>query len=776
MASVLDKIKFLVPTFAVLACYVFAGNGNVNYYGQLGVHKTQSAQTLGHGVFGLGFFLEGAGLNNMVGEISPYQSEGVYIEPTTFIGINGYPFLSLGLSDIFDFSFSIPLHGEALIVKADDIVYMDSDNLSTFGWGNLQISAKLRAPFNDDFPFDIALLLAGFIGTGRTDDHGLWVHDPAFLNINESNIDDRAPSTYTNGNAMFKIGAALTFDFNRMKVKLPFLLHLNGAYRMTLGQSAQDYPNVPNFSAALELTPSQYISIFTEYYQDFPLEFPKVKNGKEDYAATSTFTVGTSFHLSKNVDLQLGYQVRTGGDEQIDNLSFPRESRLYNNNTTVSKRSFNYSSTLIPKHVGFFGLTIRIFPAKEVVEEEEYRNPDTDEDGICDPWVAEAGRQREFSRECKGIDLCPYEAGPKENKGCPVVEEATTAPTILFTASPDVIQKGQSVTLSWQVNNAKEVSIEGIGTVQASGSRKVKPDESTSYTLTATGEGGTQTSTVEVEITNSPLPAIFFTASPETVQKGGTVTLTWQVTNATDISIEGIGAVKASGNRKVKVTENTSFTITAVGEGGTQTSTAEVEVAAGPLPIILFSINPASIQAGQSATLSWQVTNATEVSIEGIGKVQVKGTRQVKPTEHTVYTLTAVGEGGTQTEMAEVDVTAAPVIEARVNLQGVTFGSGNATLTSNAKKVLDGVAEQLLANPQVKIEIQGHTDNVGNPKSNQELSERRAKSVVGYLATKGVKMSRMSAVGYGQDVPIADNNTNDGREQNRRIEMIRVDN
>jgi len=115
------------------------------------------------------------------------------------------------------------------------------------------------------------------------------------------------------------------------------------------------------------------------------------------------------------------------------------------------------------------------------------------------------------------------------------------------------------------------------------------------------------------------------------------------------------------------------------------------------------------------------------------------------------------------------------VIENRVNLQGVSFGSGNATLTVNAKKILDGVAEQLLSNPKVKIEIQSHTDNQGKPATNRDLSERRAKAVVAYLATKGVKMSRMRAVGYGQDVPIADNNTAKGREQNRRIEMIRID-
>ncbi|MDR1811981.1 MAG: OmpA family protein, partial [Candidatus Fibromonas sp.] len=69
----------------------------------------------------------------------------------------------------------------------------------------------------------------------------------------------------------------------------------------------------------------------------------------------------------------------------------------------------------------------------------------------------------------------------------------------------------------------------------------------------------------------------------------------------------------------------------------------------------------------------------------------------------------------------------------------------------------------------------GHTDNLGKAVTNQKLSENRAKAVVSYLATKGVKMNRMKAVGYGPSLPIADNATEEGRELNRRIEMIRID-
>jgi outer membrane protein OmpA-like peptidoglycan-associated protein len=752
------KIKLVVSFLAVIAISAFAGDGNMNYYGQLGVHKTQSAQTLGHGVFGLGLFFEGASLGALVENSEIYDIYGnnppERHEIISFIGMNGYPFLSLGLSDYFDFSISLPLYGE--ILKRDDV------GLSEFGQGDLQISTKIRVPFNEDFPLDIALLSSFFVNTGRIgEENGRWVHDPAFLNKNGNPIGEA--SNYTNGNLMLKIGGAMTLDFNRMKAKFPLLIHLNGAHRMSLGTDGSDYPGVTNFSFAFELTPVQYISVFSEYYRDFPAAFPKLSDG-EDYAPTSTVTGGLSFHLGKKVDLQLGAQILTHDeDKYIDSLISPASP-------ASPKRTWN--AALIPKWVVFGGLTFKIFT---VEPEEEYRNPDTDEDGVCDPWVSETGRQREFARECKGIDLCPYEEGDLKNKGCP--EESEDAPTIIFDVNPDAISSGQSATLSWIVTNATEVSIEGLGNVPLKGTRRVKPSETTTYTITAKGGGGTKTEALEIIVDSAPGPAIIFNASPESVQKGQLVTLTWVVTEATEVSIEGIGKVPVKGMKKVKVSDAgiTTFSLTATGPGGTKTEALEIEVLAGPIPTILFNASSGSIKAGETVTLNWQVSNAAEVVLEGVGKVPAKGTKKVKPVENTLYTITATGEGGTETATVEIEVGEPPPIEARVNLQGVTFGSGNATLTPNAKKVLDGIAEQLLASPSVKIEIQGHTDNVGNPKSNLELSERRAKAVVGYLAIKGVKMSRMSAVGFGQDAPIADNKTKEGKELNRRIEMIRVD-
>jgi outer membrane protein OmpA-like peptidoglycan-associated protein len=110
-----------------------------------------------------------------------------------------------------------------------------------------------------------------------------------------------------------------------------------------------------------------------------------------------------------------------------------------------------------------------------------------------------------------------------------------------------------------------------------------------------------------------------------------------------------------------------------------------------------------------------------------------------------------------------------------VVLQGVTFVVNQAVLTRNAKKVLDLVAQSLNTNPEVTFEVQGHASSDGNDAANMRLSERRAASVRVYLISKGVAAGRMTSKGYGETMPIADNATREGREQNRRVELVRTD-
>jgi len=348
-------------------------------------------------------------------------------------------------------------------------------------------------------------------------------------------------------------------------------------------------------------------------------------------------------------------------------------------------------------------------------------------------------------------------------------------PHLVFSAGPDSISMGQSTILNWITHNADEVSIGGIGPVSDKGSIKVEPSETAKYIITAKGKGGEKTDSVIVAVKSAPVPSVVFTVSPKTIHMGQVATLNWMVSDADEVSIKDMGPVPDKGSKEIKPSQTTKYILAAKGKGGTRTDSVEIVVEAPKGPTIIFNAVPESIQKGQTATLSWITTDAEDVSIEGIGSIPDKGTRTVKPSQTTKYTLAAKGKGIHKTQMVEIIVEEPPPIEEKVNLKGVNFFPGKAVLSLDAKRVLDGVAEQLLAYPNVKIEIQGHSDNLGKVATNQKLSEDRAKAVVSYLATKGVKMNRMKAVGYGPSQPIADNATEEGRELNRRIEMIRID-
>lgn len=107
-------------------------------------------------------------------------------------------------------------------------------------------------------------------------------------------------------------------------------------------------------------------------------------------------------------------------------------------------------------------------------------------------------------------------------------------------------------------------------------------------------------------------------------------------------------------------------------------------------------------------------------------------------------------------------------------LEGVNFQTGKSALLPESQEVLDRVAESLLNNPDVNVEVGGHTDNTGSRAGNTRLSQARANAVREYLIGKGIDAGRLSAKGYGPDKPVADNTTVEGRAANRRVELTRT--
>lgn len=144
------------------------------------------------------------------------------------------------------------------------------------------------------------------------------------------------------------------------------------------------------------------------------------------------------------------------------------------------------------------------------------------------------------------------------------------------------------------------------------------------------------------------------------------------------------------------------------------------------------------------------------------------------------YTMAAIADGyinWSQPVVIEQDKTLVQNVEmlkkgGKINLVGIYFDSGKATIRPESYPILDNAVKMLKQNPKVKIEIQGHTDSVGSATSNLNLSQSRAESVRNYLIMNGIESWRIIAKGYGESMPIATNTTRDGRSQNRRIEFL----
>jgi hypothetical protein len=274
---------------------------------------------------------------------------------------------------------------------------------------------------------------------------------------------------------------------------------------------------------------------------------------------------------------------------------------------------------------------------------------------------------------------------------------------LTFAAEPNSILPGERTRLRWVVEGADSVSIAPQpGNVDAKqGQVDVTPAQTTTYTLTARGAGGTVTATQIVTI-QAPQPSdpriVRFEATPTNITRGESSTLAWSTEGATEVSISGIGRVDNSGSRTVSPTTTTTYTLTARGADGRQvTAPVVVTVSDGNAPrVISFGANPVNINTGGTSQLCWNVENATAVDIPGIGTA-LKGTdcANVQPTATTTYTLTARNNAGQITASATVNVgqvrilsfASDPVYTIKagdpVTLKWTTEGATSVVLTGN---------------------------------------------------------------------------------------------
>jgi peptidoglycan-associated lipoprotein len=203
-----------------------------------------------------------------------------------------------------------------------------------------------------------------------------------------------------------------------------------------------------------------------------------------------------------------------------------------------------------------------------------------------------------------------------------------------------------------------------------------------------------------------------------------------------------------------------------------------------PAPTASISVDPSSIQAGQSATLTWQTTNATDVSIDGIGAVQPNGSQSVSPSDSTTYHLTAKGAGGTQDATARLTVTqpppppvaAAPTVTDEdlfsQNIKDVYFDYDKSNIRADQQGSIQANVQFLNQHPNINFTIEGHCDERGSTDYNLALGDQRASSVKNALTAAGINASRIKTISYGKEKPFCTESNEACWQQNRRGHFV----
>lgn len=242
-------------------------------------------------------------------------------------------------------------------------------------------------------------------------------------------------------------------------------------------------------------------------------------------------------------------------------------------------------------------------------------------------------------------------------------------PTVLsFQATPEEVVAGQSTRLSWNVLNAREVEIPGLGMQPPSGSIYVKPEGNTGYRIVGRNRWLQAEYHVLVKVAEG-VQIRKYEFTPASVRANEPATLTWEVTGATEVTIGG-KQMSHSGSATVRVQETSSYTLRATGKDGTVRQDRRVLEVVGqnrtPAPaaptVAVFGFTPTFISAGQDSEFRWQINGATKITINGKAVAASGQTRLTKVEKNITANLVAEGPGGTVTRSVTLFVLASSLV------------------------------------------------------------------------------------------------------------------
>ena len=199
-------------------------------------------------------------------------------------------------------------------------------------------------------------------------------------------------------------------------------------------------------------------------------------------------------------------------------------------------------------------------------------------------------------------------------------------------------------------------------------------------------------------------------------------------------------------------------------------------------PTASLSASPDTIQKGQSTTLTWQTTNATDVTL-GPNKVDANGSATVSPADSTTFRLVAKGAGGTQEATARVTVTEPPAPPPpppsatdeelfNQNMKDVFFDYDSYAIRPDGQTAIQGDAQFLQAHPGITLTIEGHCDERGSTEYNLALGDNRANAVKTALVQAGVSADRIKTISFGKEKPFCTESNEQCWQQNRRGHFV----
>ena len=203
---------------------------------------------------------------------------------------------------------------------------------------------------------------------------------------------------------------------------------------------------------------------------------------------------------------------------------------------------------------------------------------------------------------------------------------------------------------------------------------------------------------------------------------------------------------------------------------------------APPQPTVTLNVYPSDINQGQSAKLTWEAQNATEVSLEPVGTVEANGSQSVSPSESTTYHIVAKCPGGTSDATARLTVSTPPPVATEVqpslrdlferNMKDAFFAYDSYQIDSETSELLASDAKFLQQHPDLKFQVVGHCDERGSEEYNLALGASRAEAVKQALAAQGIDGQRVATNSVGKEQPFCTDSNEECWHSNRRGHFV----